>query len=373
MEQYNIFYDKLIFTDTHDKHEKSEVCIENNVDLMIEDSVRISLDLIDNGIKVYTMNTRYNQREQNLERVSKWEEIYEKISKLSKKEENKKVNIILDTDIYNECDDQFDLSYLLKSQDKFNIEAITIAPYHHDNNISIEEGTDKSYNEIIKICSWLNFDWTHKIFKGSTDYMINDYNEENDAVNKIAEIANKNDKTYILAIGAITNVAVAIRKHPEIIDKIEVIWLGGNSFLNNHNKEFNFNQDVQAVKTVFESKVKLTIIPCKNVASNLRTSIYELEHFIKGKNELCDYLCQRFYNDGVHGIQERRVIWDISVIAYMINKEWFETEEVSCPDINNDTSYKLTENNHKITVVSYLNVDKIYRDLFNRLGDNYNG
>lgn len=33
------------------------------------------------------------------------------------------------------------------------------------------------------------------------------------------------------------------------------------------------------------------------------------------------------------GIQERRVIWDISVIAYMINKEWFETEEVSCPNI----------------------------------------
>ena len=114
--------------------------------------------------------------------------------------------------------------------------------------------------------------------------------------------------------------------------------------------------------------LKLTIIPCKNVASNLRTSIYELEHFLKGKSELCDYLCQRFYNDGVHGIQERRVIWDISVIAYMINKEWFDTEEVSCPNINNDTSYELTTKNHKITVVNYLNVDKIYRDLFEKLG-----
>ena len=131
---------------------------------------------------------------------------------------------------------------------------------------------------------------------------------------------------------------------------------------------FNFKQDVQAVRNVFESKVKLTIIPCKNVASNLRTSIYELEHFLKGKSELCDYLCQRFYNDGVHGIQERRVIWDISVIAYMINKEWFDTEEVSCPNINNDTSYELTTKNHKITVVNYLNVDKIYRDLFEKLG-----
>ena len=124
----------------------------------------------------------------------------------------------------------------------------------------------------------------------------------------ILPFANKNDKTYILAIGAITNLALAIKKEPKIINKIEVIWLGGNSLLNADNKEFNFKQDIQAVRNVFDSKVKITIIPCKNVASNLRTSIYELEHFLKGKNELCDYLCQRFFDDGVHGIQERRVI-----------------------------------------------------------------
>ena len=367
--KYNIVYDKLILTDAYDKHAKTVVCLENNIDLMIEDNTRISLDLKNNGIKVFTMNTRYNQKEKTLDRVSKWKEIYERISKLNKKGDKQKVNVILDTDIYNECDDQFALSYLLKSQDKFNIEAITVAPYHHDNSISIEEGTDKSYNEIIKICNWLNFDWTNKVFKGSTDYVINDYNKENDAVNKIIEIANKNNKTYILAIGAITNLAIAIKKEPKIIDKIEVIWLGGNSFLSKDNKEFNFKQDVQAVRTIFASKVKLTIIPCKNVASNLRTSIYELEHFLKGTSELCDYLCQRFYDDGVHGIQERRVIWDISVIAYIINKEWFETNEISCPNINDDTSYELTENNHKITIVNYLNVDKMFKDLFKKLGE----
>ena len=197
--------------------------------------------------------------------------------------------------------------------------------------------------------------------------MKNDYNEGNDAVNKIIEIANKNDKTYILAIGAITNVALAIKKEPQIINKIEVIWLGGNSFLSKENKEFNFKQDVQAVKTVFESKVKLTIIPCKNVASNLRTSIYELEHFLKGKIELCDYLCQRFYNDGVHGIQERRVIWDISVIAYMINKEWFEEMQINCPNIKDDTSYELNTENHLITMVNFMDVDLILDDLFKKL------
>lgn len=167
----------------------------------------------------------------------------------------------------------------------------------------------------------------------------------------------------------IANFNDTLLKDSIIIDKIEIIWLGSNSFLSKDNKEFNFKQDVQAVRTGFESKVALTIIPCKNVALNLNTSIYELEHFLKGKSELCDYLCQRFYNDGVHGIQERRVIWDISTIAYLISKNWFETIKTSCPNINDDTSYEFTSNNHLITVVNYLNSKKIFEDLFKKLGD----
>lgn len=53
----------------------------------------------------------------------------------------------------------------------------------------------------------------------------------------------------------------------------------------------------------------------------------------------------------------------------MINKNWFETEEISCPNIKDDTSYELTNNKHKITIVNYLNVNKIFNDLFKKLGE----
>ena len=369
LNQHQIVYDQLILTNAFDKHAKTEVCLANKIDIMIEDSIKTSLDLRAHGIKVLTMNTRYNQWEKTLDRVSTWREIYERLTKLNQKPSTTKVNVILDTDTYNECDDQFALAYLLQSQDKFNLQAITIAPYHHDNHLSVTEGTDKSYQEVIKICDWLNFDHTGKVCKGATDFIVNGYAEDNDAVKRIIEIAQKHEKTYLLAIGAITNVALAIKQCPQIIDKIEVVWLGGHSFLSENNQEFNFRQDLSAVRIVFESQVKLTVIPCKNVASNLRTSIYELEHHLKGKSALCDYLCQRFYNDGVHGKQERRVIWDISAVAYLINPDWFETKVVSCPQINADTSYRLTTNQHPITVVNYLDVDKIYQDLFHKLGD----
>lgn len=366
LNEKEIIYDKLILTDAYknNKHAKTEKCFENNIDIMIDDSIRNYRDCIENNITTLLMDTPYNRTEKDIIRVNNWKEIYKFITNYKKE----KVNVILDTDTNNECDDQFALTYLLKNKDKFNIEAITVAPYSHsDREEKIEETTEKSYNEILKICNCLNFETKNKVFKGSTDYICNGYNENNDAVNKIIEVANKNEKTYILAIGAITNIALAIKKSPDILEKIEVIWLGGHSFLNKNNMEFNFKQDVQAVREVFESKVKLTVIPCKNVASNLTTSIYELEHFLKGKSELCDYLCQRFVNDTYHEIKERRVIWDISVIAYIINKSWFETEEISCPIIKEDTSYELTKNRHKITFVNYLDPNKIYNDLFKKL------
>lgn len=361
-----IYYDELILTNAYknDEHGKSEKCIENSIDIMIDDSIHICKDCIDYGITTLLMDTPYNRNVNDIPRVNSWKEIYDFITNY------KKVNVILDTDTYNECDDQFALAYMIKSQDIFNIEAITVAPYSHkERNETVISGREKSYNEILKICNWLNFDTTNKVFRGAEDYICNGYDETNDAVNKIIEVALKNNKTYILAIGAITNVALAIKKEPKIIDKIEVIWLGGHSLLQNNNLEFNFRQDVSAVRIVFESKVKLTIIPCKNVASNLRTSVYELNHYLKDKSELCNYLIDRFYNDGYHGIQERRVIWDISVIAYMINKEWFTSEDISCPDIKEDTSYELTTNNHKITMINYIDVNKVYIDLFKKLGE----
>ena len=368
LKEKGIVYDKLIFTNGYKngKQGKAEKCLENDIDVMIDDSARICRECFQKNITTLIMDKPSNRDETEITRVHNWKEIYEFITNYKKE----KVNVILDTDTYNECDDQFALAYLLKNQDKFNIEAITVAPYSHSYiKETIKETTEKSYNEILKICNWLNFETKNRVFKGSTDYICNGYNEDNDAVNKIIEIANKNKKTYILAIGAITNVALAIKKEPKIIDKIEVIWLGGNEIGYKDKLEYNFRQDIKAVKIVFNSKVKMTILPCRNVVSDLKIDINTLKNNLENKSELCNYLIERFYNDGYHGVHETKEIWDISVIAYMINKNWFGTKEISCPSIKKDSSYELTDNRHVITFVTKLDRDKIYNDLFKKLGE----
>lgn len=362
LNNFNIYYDELIFTDGRDKTSKAKVCTKNSIDIMIDDSSKICKACLDNGITSLLMDKPCN-RSVPITRVHNWEEIYNFIITYK----DTRLNVILDTDTYNECDDQFALAYLLKSQDRFKINAITIAPFSLKNKVNVKDSQKLSYSEVNNISNMLNFITNNRVFNGSTNYISKGYQEENSAVKKIIEIALKNKKTYILAIGALTNVALAIKYNPKIINRIEVIWLGGNSFLQDNNLEFNFKQDVEAIRIVFDSKVKLTIIPCENVASNLVTSIYELEHYLKDKNELCNYLIKRFHKDGYHGTKTRRVIWDISAVAYLINKEWFKESKVSCPLISNDTSYIKTTDRHLITIVNHLDDKSIYKDLFNKL------
>lgn len=88
-------------------------------------------------------------------------------------------NVILDTDTYNEADDQFALAYLLKSKDIFNIEAITIAPFRKEElQESVSDSIDESYDEACKIFDLLGLQDKSLIYKGSRDYLKNGYNEK---------------------------------------------------------------------------------------------------------------------------------------------------------------------------------------------------
>lgn len=152
LKRYNINYDKLILRTK--KRSKLTECQKNKVDIMIDDNYRICEELYENGIKVIHMKTRYSEQNAltNPEIISlrEWKQIYDYIKSLNEKQETQKIKVILDTDTYNECDDQFAISYMIKSQDRFDIEAITIAPFSHDNDISTQEGTEKSYQEVKK-------------------------------------------------------------------------------------------------------------------------------------------------------------------------------------------------------------------------------
>lgn len=91
LKKYKINYDKLILTNAYDKQAKADICLENNIDIMIEDSKSTASNISKTGTKVLLMDTRFNKNNQELERVSSWKEIYSKISGLYPEKSMKKI------------------------------------------------------------------------------------------------------------------------------------------------------------------------------------------------------------------------------------------------------------------------------------------
>lgn len=250
--------------------------------------------------------------------------------------------VILDTDMANQVDDQFALVYLLNSLDDIELEAITIAPFSKLK--TIEEGNELSYKTTLKILKLMDKnEYKNRVFKGAPKYIDDEY-QSNMAVKKIIEICLKNERTTIIAIGALTNIALAIITEPKIINKIDLVWLGGNELSFGDNMGTNF-KDIKSVKTVFDSKINLTIIPCKNVASNLTTTIYELKHYMKNSKIggfLLDNLVRCDAN--IYNVGASKILWDLSAVAYVVNENWFITKKDNCPNVLENGKYEITEN-----------------------------
>ena len=239
-----------------------------------------------------------------------------------------KIDVVLDTDAYNEIDDQFALSYLVKRDDKINLKGILAAPFLNTRSTSPKEGMEKSYDEIIKLLTLLKREDLKKtVFRGS-EYFLKSEEEPviSDAANYLSVLAMEysTDKPlYVVAIGAITDVASALLIKPEIADRIVVVWLGGHGdHINNPTSEFNMVQDIAAARVVFSSGAPLVQLPCLGVVSQLSISKYELIHWLKGKGDLCDYLADNAIEEAdsyAEGKPWTRVIWDLAAAIWLVN------------------------------------------------------
>lgn len=286
-----------------------------------------------------------------------------------------KVDVVIDTDTYNEIDDQFALAYLIKSDEKLNLKAIYAAPFINLKSSGPADGMEKSYQEILRVLTLLEReDLKDVVFRGSTQYMPSeDEPVISDAAKDLAERAmgyTEENPLYVIAIGAITNVSSALVMKPEIRDRIVLIWLGGNATHWPHNKEFNLYQDVAGARVVFGCEVPLVQLPCMGVVSAFTTSGPELEYHLRGKNKLCDYLVDVTTKEAMEcygGSTWTRPIWDVTAVAWLLDGDFMEDCLIHSPIPEYDDRYAFDNNRHFIKYVYYINRDNLFADLFKKL------
>ncbi|MBJ9987487.1 MULTISPECIES: nucleoside hydrolase [Paenibacillus] len=282
------------------------------------------------------------------------------------------VRIVLDTDTFNEIDDQFAVIYAMKSSTSVSVEALYAAPFYNELSESPWDGMEKSYQEILKIRQLAQRE-DIPVHRGSGSYLPGaDVPVDSDAARDLVHRAlasSPDDPLYVVAIGAITNVASAILLEPEIINRIVVVWLGGHSLHWPDTREFNLAQDLHGSRLLLGCGVPLVLVPCMGTASHLLTTLSELETHIKHKGEVGQYLYDTYRNCSPDHYAYSRVIWDISVIAWLAVPEACPSILVPSPRISEDFRWVNDPTRHQIRYIYHVNRDAVFRDLFNKIAE----
>lgn len=288
-----------------------------------------------------------------------------------------KLDIVIDSDAYNEVDDQFAIVYALKSSDRFNVRAIYACPFYkpeyNKRSKSPEDGMEKSFSEIVGLLKLIDIKSEGFVFRGSRSFLDNKrVGIESEAVNNLIDLAMNeysiDNPLNIVAIGALTNTASAILLEPRICDRINVYWLGGPIHSWNNASEFNMHQDIYSSKTVFESDVALTQVPCFGVASHLLTNVYELENCLDISIPVNKRLLETFRSYSDNHFAYSKEIWDIAPFAVLMNPKEFSTSFINRrPIITSDETYSICYDSKLMRVIETLNRNAIFKDLYTKL------
>jgi purine nucleosidase len=304
----------------------------------------------------------------------------------SKKKLTPKIRVVFDTDTNNELDDQHALAYLLFNQDVFKIEAITINTTSSGGNIEMQ------YAEAIRVLQLCNAD-TLPVLKGADQSFqqivstIDSYvYDGHEAVTRIIQEAHKpaSDKLVVLAVGKLTNVALAVAKDSTIADRIRLVWLGSNY---PEPGEHNQNNDTTAMNYLLNKKIDFEMVTVRygkttgtSVVTITKREVGEVMPGLgpriskpvigrHGGEFYCfgDYAVNLFDHIDYHGDPPARSLFDMAAVAIVKNPEWAKVTVHPAPLFVNGEWVERPDNVRPIKIWENFNRDAIVQDFIESL------
>ncbi len=295
----------------------------------------------------------------------------------------KRIKVILDTDVRNEVDDQFAIMHALMTP-KFDVRGIIAAHFGHDR---IEDSMEASYEELQKVLQYAGLEGKVRTARGSRTalkvlqkgYFGNIPAYDNEGVRMIIEEAMAlapGEKLYIGVLGPMTDIACALMLEPAIESRIIIVWNGGNIYPNG-GMEFNLVNDITAANIVLASKAEVWQIPTKVYAkpraglAELQLKVYpcgEIGRFLF--NEVVDFFEEMKHSPGWPRA-ESLDICDLTVIGLMMEEHNYCYSWKRAPYIGEDMYYRENHENRPIRVYEDIDGRYILEDFFSKLKINY--
>lgn len=292
--------------------------------------------------------------------------------------------VIFDTDANNEVDDQHALAYLLLSDSVFNVKGVTVNSTYNGGGV---EQHYKEAERVVKLCNkhdqvqlYMGAQSDFEQIKHSIDSSVFDGYQ---AVNFIISEAKKQDheKLILLAVGKLTNAALAVKKDTSIIPKLRIVWLGSNY---PEKGEYNLENDVEAMNYLLQTQIEFEMAVCRygepsgtdavrvtqsDVIENMSGVGPKILEAVEGRHgqkfsNFGDYSVNLFSHIEYYGNPPSRALFDMAAVAIVKNPNWAIKKSISAPSMVNGFWIDHPGNKRKIIVWESFNADAILNDFY---------
>ena len=285
----------------------------------------------------------------------------------------KQIRVIISSDVANEADDQFAVVHQLLTP-MFDVRGVVAA--HFESKADIPGTTmEKSFRELTRLMQAIGMEDVPTL-RGCTLPLKDDQDApRSEGVDFIIREALRDDPRplYVTAQGALTDVAAALRRCPEISEKLTVVWIGGFPYPVG-GEEFNLLQDVEAGRVLMASGAGVWQIPV-TVYGTMEVSMAELAARVRPCGAVGRYLYDEIEaynldNDDAPGLRngENWSLGDSPVVGALLGCGWrqnYHTE--TAPRIADDMRYLPNPGGKEIRVYDYVDVRFILEDMFAKL------
>ena len=283
--------------------------------------------------------------------------------------QEKKLRVIIDTDAACEADDPFAIAQALMSP-KLMVKGILAEHF------ATEGSVEKSYEEVKTILEAMELETQVPVFmgeKGVKSFLECENVSASPAVEFLIQEAMREEAAplFVLCQGAITNVAVAIKKCPQILERMTIVWIGTHGLAQIPWREFNSGNDVAAANYVLSNAKNLWLVP-SSVYTTITVSLAELELKVLPYGKIGRHLFENMiaYNNSPAAGWCKGESWslgDSPAIAVALNPDCGHYIEHEAPFINEDTSTSFGKGNPKIRIYTDIDSRYILEDFFAKL------
>ena len=286
---------------------------------------------------------------------------------------HKQIRVIISSDVANEADDQYAIVHQLLTP-MFDVRGI-IAAHFESKAPGTETTMEKSYQELQKLMDAIGMEDVPALHGCTAPLKSDGDAPASEGAEFLIREALRDDPRplFVTAQGALTDIAAALNRCPEIAEKLTVVWIGGFPYPEG-GQEFNLMQDVAAGRVLMASRAAVWQLPV-NVYGSMEVTMAELAARVRPCGAVGKYLYEEMeeYNlrsDEPPGLRrgENWCLGDSPVVGALLQCEWRGNFHMqAAPRIADDMRYLPNPAGKQIRVYDAVDVRFILEDMYAKL------